>query len=284
MRPGQGLPGPPSQYFRTQMWSSLRCCLASPRRRQRKESLLLSGIPAKKTKKRIPAAEISRAKREVSPTVTVIEAGMSVNMNGEEAGAIKTTPAATDSGLKIGQIEPQQKQPGIVTQGMAVPPKGEILDFGGQVLPSMVEMWDHCLVGHFTGKFSGLKVIHDMKTKWGVKCLGRSHNRGWIIFKFESEEDRMKVLHEGSYTAFGKLLMLEKYSEDFSFEDEEFLKILIWVKFPKLPMKLWNDEAMSEVVSMVGVPITTDKITQERFARVLIEVDVSKPPPLCFLI
>ncbi|CAH9075196.1 unnamed protein product [Cuscuta epithymum] len=80
--------------------------------------------------------------------------------------------------------------------------------------------------------------------------------------------------------------MLKELSENFSFEDEEFLKVPIWVKFHDLPMQLWNDEAMSEVASMVGVPITTDKITQERinndYARVLIEVDVSKPPPLSF--
>ncbi|CAH9132114.1 unnamed protein product [Cuscuta epithymum] len=167
-----------------------------------------------------------------------------------------------------------------------VPPKGETLDFGDRVLPSMVEMWGYCLVGQFTGKFPGLKAVHDLKAKWGVKCLVRSHNKGWIIFKFQNEEDRSKVLLEGPYTVFGKLLMLKVLSEDFTFEDEEFLKIPIWTKFPKLPMSLWNDEAMSEVASMVGVPITTDKITQERanndYARVLIEVDVSKPPPLHF--
>ncbi|CAH9111758.1 unnamed protein product [Cuscuta europaea] len=43
---------------------------------------------------------------------------------------------------------------------------------------------------------------------------------------------------------------------------------------------------MSEVASMVGVPLTTDKVTQDKsnhnFARVLIEVDVSKPPQLSF--
>ncbi|CAH9111760.1 unnamed protein product, partial [Cuscuta europaea] len=37
---------------------------------------------------------------------------------------------------------------------------------------------------------------------------------------------------------------------------------------------------------MVGVPLTTDRITLEKanhnFARVLIEVDVTKPPPLSF--
>ncbi|CAH9085341.1 unnamed protein product [Cuscuta europaea] len=150
----------------------------------------------------------------------------------------------------------------------------------------MVEMWGYCLVGHFTGNFPGLKSVHDLKAKWGVKCLVRSHKKGWLIFKFQSEEDRSKVLHGGPYTVFGKLLMLKELSENFSFEDEEFLKVPIWVKFHDLPLQLWNDEAMSNVASMVGIPITTDKITQERinndYARVLIEVDISKPPPLSF--
>ncbi|CAH9092862.1 unnamed protein product [Cuscuta europaea] len=150
----------------------------------------------------------------------------------------------------------------------------------------MIEMWGYCLVGHFTGRFPGLKAVHDLKATWGVKCLVRSHDKEWVIFKFQNEVDRTKVLHEGPYMVFGKLLMLKELSDDFSFEDAEFLKVPIWIKFPKLPMKLWNDEAMSEVASMVGIPITTDKITQERtnndYARVLIEVDVSKPPPLSF--
>ncbi|CAH9082979.1 unnamed protein product [Cuscuta europaea] len=150
----------------------------------------------------------------------------------------------------------------------------------------MVEMCGFCLVGHFTGNFPGLKAVHDLQAKWGVKCLVRSHKKGWLIFKFQSGEDRSKVLLGGPYTVFGKLLILKELSENFSFEDEEFLKVPIWVKFHDLPMQLWNDEAMSEVASMVGVPIATDKITKERinndYARVLIEVDISKPPPLSF--
>ncbi|CAH9092692.1 unnamed protein product [Cuscuta europaea] len=75
-------------------------------------------------------------------------------------------------------------------------------------------------------------------------------------------------------------------SEHFTFEDKEFLKVMIWVKFPHLSMKLWNKDAMSEVASMVGMPMTTELITQERrnhrFARVFIEVDVSKPLILSF--
>ncbi|CAH9090426.1 unnamed protein product [Cuscuta europaea] len=165
-----------------------------------------------------------------------------------------------------------------------IQPKGNVVDFTNRVMPTMVEMWGHCLVGCFTGRFPGLKAVYEMKEKWEVRCLVRPHDKGWIIFKFQNDADRMKVLNEGPYTIFGKLLMLKVLSEDFSFDDEEFLKVPIWVKLPNLPLQLWNEEAMSEVASMIGTPLTTDRITQERanhnFARVLIEVDVSKPPPL----
>ncbi|CAH9104627.1 unnamed protein product [Cuscuta europaea] len=73
-------------------------------------------------------------------------------------------------------------------------------------------------------------------------------------------------------------------SEDFTFDDEAFLKVPIWVKFPNLPLNLWNEEALSMIASKVGVPITTDKVTQEmtnyNFARVLIEVDITLAPCL----
>ncbi|CAH9115377.1 unnamed protein product [Cuscuta europaea] len=167
-----------------------------------------------------------------------------------------------------------------------IQPKGSDLDFTNKVMLTMVEMWGHCLVGCFTGRFPGLKAVYELKEKWCVKCLIRPHDKGWVIFIFQNDADRMKVLNDGPYTIFGKMLMLKVLCEDFSFEDEEFLKVPIWVKLPNLPMQLWNEEAMSEVASMSGTPLTTDRITQERanhnFARILIEVDVSKPPPLSF--
>ncbi|CAH9121022.1 unnamed protein product [Cuscuta epithymum] len=167
-----------------------------------------------------------------------------------------------------------------------IPPSGTTIDFSDRIMPSMVEMWGFCLVGCFTGKFPGLKAIYDLKNTWGVKCIIKPHDKGWVLFKFQSEDDRTKVLKEGPYTIFGKLLMLKALSDDFSFDDEEFLKVPIWVKFPNLHLKLWNEDALSEIASMVGVPLATDKVTHDRsnhhFARVLIEVDISKPPPLSF--
>ncbi|CAH9070501.1 unnamed protein product [Cuscuta europaea] len=49
-----------------------------------------------------------------------------------------------------------------------IPPKGTSLDFTDRVLPSMVDMWEFCLVGFLTGKFPSLKAVHNLKNTWGV--------------------------------------------------------------------------------------------------------------------
>ncbi|CAH9135335.1 unnamed protein product [Cuscuta epithymum] len=240
---------------------------------------LNSGCPLKKTGKTVtPPAEL---REQTDSSLGVQTAGAETAIAGNLDSNSGTTIKKPWSTLFKDNRAPSH---GIKLK--FVPPKGNSLDFSDRVMPSMVEMWGYCLVGCFTGRFPGLKAIHELKFKWGVKCQIKSHDKGWVIFKFQTDEDRMKVLNEGPYTIFGKLLMLKVLSDDFTFDDEEFLKVPIWVKFPQLPMKLWNKDAMSEVASMVGVPLTTDLITQERsnhnFARVLIEVDVSKPPPLSF--
>ncbi|CAH9085410.1 unnamed protein product [Cuscuta europaea] len=241
--------------------------------------------------------------------VVASTAAITAENGGSTAKAVNGAPLAVTPIAKVGAGIP--KSPGQISQQTAsviqkpwtslfkdnrapsnglklryIPPKGNSLDFSDRILPTMVEMWGFCLVGYITGKFPGLKAIYDLKNSWGVSCLVKSHAKGWIIFKFQNDEDRTKVLNGGPYTIFGMQLLLKSLSEDFSFDDDEFLKVPIWVKFPNLHMKLWNEEALSEVASMVGVPLATDKITQDRsnhlYARVLIEVDVSRPPPLSF--
>ncbi|CAH9104520.1 unnamed protein product [Cuscuta europaea] len=166
------------------------------------------------------------------------------------------------------------------------PPTGEKLDFSHLKVPSLIEVWGYCLVGHFSGRFPGMKAIIAMTKAWEVEVQVKTHSKGWVIFKFPCEVDRTKVLSEGPYVLYGKTMFLKELSEDFSVDSDEFLKVPTWVKFPRLPMRLWQANEIGRIASMVGVPITTDKITQEQtytsFARVLIEIDASKQPVLQF--
>ncbi|CAH9075787.1 unnamed protein product [Cuscuta europaea] len=247
------------------------------------------------------ASNTGKAKQPVSARAVQLVPISTVTADAEKKGQTapqKVPNAITDTSIDTASLEipPKEKawsslfkdnrDPSNGLKLRYIPPKGKSLDFGDRILPSMIEMWGFCLVGYITGKFPGLKAIYDLKNTWGVSCQIKTHAKGWIIFKFQNDGDREKVLNGGPYTIFGMQLLLKSLSEDFSFDDDEFLKVPIWVKFPNLHMKLWNEEAMSEVASMVGVPLSTDKVTQNRsnhhFARVLIEVDVSKPPRLSF--
>lgn len=56
--------------------------------------------------------------------------------------------------------------------------------------------------------------------------------------------------------------------------------IPVYVKFPNLPLEYWSKIPLSRIAGRVGVPITADQLTKEKwrysYARVLIHVDASQ--------
>lgn len=57
----------------------------------------------------------------------------------------------------------------------------------------------------------------------------------------------------------------------------------MWVRFLNLPTKFWGAKSLSRIGRLLGMPIVADECTTNQrrvnYARVLIEVDVSKPLP-----
>ncbi|KAK4354174.1 hypothetical protein RND71_026368 [Anisodus tanguticus] len=66
----------------------------------------------------------------------------------------------------------------------------------------------------------------------------------------------------------------------FTFDEHDICTMPIWVRLHSLPLELWNDRALSRILSRIGRPIGTDKFThskkQTSFARALVEIDLSK--------
>ena len=142
------------------------------------------------------------------------------------------------------------------------------------------EAWGLCLVGLFAGKFPGMGAVRNLREGWKVDCSHWIHRSGWIVFKFQSEEDRWKVLNGGPYFAYGRNLMLKIMPRCFRFGSEDLATVPVWIQLPDLPLDCWNARALSKIVSKVGKPISTDMMTRTKerisFARVLVEVDASK--------
>ncbi|KDP37580.1 hypothetical protein JCGZ_08271 [Jatropha curcas] len=161
-----------------------------------------------------------------------------------------------------------------------------VLDEGDLI--NVEKTWGWCAVGSFTGRFPGMRAVQSLVDSWGVPCKILPHHRGWIVFCFETEEERTSIFASGPYTLYGKSLFLRELPYGFTFKHDEFMMVPICVQLHDLPINCWGPEARSKIASRIGVPCVTDKITKSlekiAFARVLVNVDVSQPPTTSFTV
>lgn len=142
------------------------------------------------------------------------------------------------------------------------------------------KQWGFALIGYVGGRFPGIKALREEVAKWRTKVKIHLHPSQWIIFKFQSEEDRVKVVNGGPYHVFNRPLLIKEMPREFNFGDELIHHVPIWVQLPNLPIDYWTNECLSKIGSMIGKPVASDSLTQSRehlaYARVLVEIDISK--------
>ena len=157
---------------------------------------------------------------------------------------------------------------------------GDLVQLDEEDVGEVEEAVGICLVGLFSGKFPGAGAVRRLWDAWKVKGKFWIHRSGWILFEFCSKEDRMRVLNGGPYFIYGSNLMLKILPRCFRFGSEVMTTVSTWIQLPDLPLECWNNLALSKIVSKVGTPISSDQLTRTidriSFARVLVEVDVSK--------
>lgn len=58
-------------------------------------------------------------------------------------------------------------------------------------------------------------------------------------------------------------------------------KVAVWIKIPKLPLKLYNSKFLCRVGSALGTMLQIDKVTsihsRGKFARIYVEIDLAQP-------
>nr|GMD47176.1 hypothetical protein JCGZ_08271 [Ipomoea batatas] len=144
------------------------------------------------------------------------------------------------------------------------------------------KQWNFNLLGCFAGRFPGMTAIDALVAFWKVKCKVIPQPNRYVLFRFQSEQDRCTVLGKGPYFLYGKRLFLDSLPEDFWLDLPDFAMVPTWVRLVDLPDKCWKPEALSKIASCLGNPICMDyntKIAKKRdFARMLVEVDSSIPP------
>ncbi|KAJ6871107.1 hypothetical protein NC652_036702 [Populus alba x Populus x berolinensis] len=146
-------------------------------------------------------------------------------------------------------------------------------------LASHSDIWNLCIVGFVASKFPSCKALSNIiSDTWHCEVKLTIHESGWLVYQFKNVDDKLVVLAEGPYSVYGRPLLLQLMSEYFNISTKNMTKVLVWVKFPNLPLKCWSIQGLSKISSVLGKPLQSDKLTatMERlsFARVLIELDL----------
>ncbi|KAK9666724.1 hypothetical protein RND81_14G206500 [Saponaria officinalis] len=153
-----------------------------------------------------------------------------------------------------------------------------------------MDYWSCTLVGTVMGRKTSIGELNTLVLKhWNHVSSPEIlyFSRGWFYFRFQSKED-MKNIQSEAWNVNGFPLVFKAWSPTVAEELEVVTHVPVWVLFPNLDPCFWSSSALSKVSSFVGKPVCADETTTNKskiaFARILIEVDISKELPRCMVL
>lgn len=105
--------------------------------------------------------------------------------------------------------------------------------------------------------------------------------RDIFLFRFDLPSYLKKVMLGGPWFLFGHYLMLTKWKPNFRPSQNPFSTIIVWVRFPELPIEYFHKTALFEIAKFIGAPtkvyFATDSVSRGRYARVCVEISLGQP-------
>ncbi|XP_031131947.1 uncharacterized protein LOC116033335 [Ipomoea triloba] len=144
--------------------------------------------------------------------------------------------------------------------------------------------WIQSLIIKLWGKTVGYNyLLRKLKSMWRINAhfdLVTLEN-DYFLVRFSSVSDYAFAKQEGPWMILDHYLVVKEWSPNFDPTTDKTENLLVWVRFPCLPIEYFNFRFLEKVGKKIGRPIKADMNTSTgsrgRFARILVEVDISKP-------
>ncbi|XP_039121436.1 uncharacterized protein LOC120258150 [Dioscorea cayenensis subsp. rotundata] len=140
------------------------------------------------------------------------------------------------------------------------------------------------LFGKFLGKAPPLEVVRKSLTEiWrGMGPFSVSDmSNGFYLIHCEKPEMVESLMWEGPWTISGMVLQLTPWKDHFQPTFEKLDLAAVWVQLHHLPIEYWSGEVLELIGDSFGrllkVDEHTEKLTRTKFARICVEIDLSKP-------
>jgi hypothetical protein len=159
-----------------------------------------------------------------------------------------------------------------------------MLHLENSIIEELSIPWRDALVVKLLGKNLGYNT---MKTKlenvW--KLTGSSElmdvGHAYYMVKFDGEEDKNKVINGGPWMIYDHYLAVCQWSPSFNAATAKIDKTMVWIRIPSLNLVYYDESVLWALASMVGTPVKVDlhtlRVARGRFARICVEVDLTRP-------
>lgn len=142
----------------------------------------------------------------------------------------------------------------------------------------------YAVVVKLLGRMIGIKSLEsrlkDMWERKGELSVTDVPNDYYIVL-FDSKDDYVYALEGGPWMIYDHYLMVRTWSIEFNPWTDSVEKVMVWVRFPDLPLHYYDEYVLKALGNRIGktvrVDLTTSKLSRGKFARLCVEVDVSKP-------
>jgi len=117
----------------------------------------------------------------------------------------------------------------------------KVVVFAPSTRPLALRLANRGLIEQFTGLWPSPRAMHIwLEANWRKLIKGQLStafcSKGFFAFLFEKKEDRDLIFHSGPYFMGARGMYLNKWTLDFSSENNIPSAIPVWVKLPFLPL------------------------------------------------
>ncbi|KAK6773645.1 hypothetical protein RDI58_028883 [Solanum bulbocastanum] len=162
----------------------------------------------------------------------------------------------------------------------------KVIELKKEDFDKSIEEWKQALILYVVGESPTIAAM-ERRIALQVNTVSKPkvyyHNDGYFLVRFANMDDRNEVLYSGPHFLNNRPIIVKIWSPEFDFNKEVLQTVPISVKYPNLPLSCWSVDSLSRISSGLGEPLYADECTTKvdriSFARVLIEMDVSRELP-----
>ncbi|CAN1815404.1 Putative ribonuclease H protein At1g65750 [Linum perenne] len=144
--------------------------------------------------------------------------------------------------------------------------------------------WSNSVIVRLVGKSVGYSFMcNRLKSMWkprgSMQVIDVDMN--CYLVRFGEEKDYFNALTGGPWMIFDHYLVVQQWDPSFRVSTKLPSKMVVWVRFPHLPIQLYHTQILTSLGNLIGKTIRMDFNTQSavrgKFARIAIEIDLSEP-------